>query len=231
MENESPIDWEDLRLKQLAAASKVIQQDELPSPISWIAGTDVAYDNHSDTIVAVVAVLEVSTLQCVESQSFIGKAVFPYKPGYFSFRELPPLLEAFQKLKQMPDLVICDGQGLAHPRRFGLACHLGVTLDIPTIGCGKSKLFGTYEATQLEATRGATATLFNGSAQREILGAVLRTQDNRNPVFVSVGHKISLPTACQWVLHCCPKYRLPETTRIADALGRVLLNDLQQNMS
>ncbi len=140
-------------------------------------------------------------------------ASFPYVPGLFSFRELPPVIQAFSQIKTTPQLVVCDGQGVAHPRRFGLACHLGVLYDMPTIGCGKTRLCGEYIEPAPE--RGSFSPLME---QTDIIGSVLRTQTNVKPIFVSVGHKISLPTANQIVLQLATKYRLPETTRQADQL-------------
>ena len=133
---------------------------------------------------------------------------------------MPPLLNAYNKLTIKPDLIVCDGHGLAHPRRFGLACHLGVILDIPTIGCGKTKLLGEFN--ELAEHRGATADLLDND---EVIGKVLRTQDNIKPVYVSIGHKVSLETAVEWVLKLTPKYRLPETTRQADQLVNKTLKE------
>lgn len=131
----------------------------------------------------------------------------------FSFRELPPLMKAFEKLQTVPQLIVCDGQGIAHPRRFGLASHVGLLYDIPAIGCGKTRLLGEYA--QPDSHRGACSPLLD---EGEIVGAVLRTQADTKPVFVSVGHGISLPTACEWITRLAPKYRLPETTRQVDQL-------------
>ncbi len=143
---------------------------------------------------------------------------FPYIPGLFSFRELPPIVKAFKQIKTSPQLVVCDGQGVAHPRRFGLASHLGVMFDIPTIGCGKTRLWGDFKEPSQE--RGACSLLVD---QEEIIGGVLRIQESIKPLFVSVGHRISLETACNWILKLCPQYRLPETTRQADQLVRKAL--------
>ena len=129
-------------------------------------------------------------------------------------------IKALAKLKNIPDLIICDGQGYAHPRRFGLACHLGVIFDIATIGCGKTRLLGEHELPG--ENRGDSAPLMD---QDEIIGSVLRTQTKIKPIYVSVGHKISLATACDWVLTFSPKYRLPETTRQADQVVRMALKN------
>jgi len=166
-------------------------------------------------------VLNALTLQVVETVVVEDIAIFPYIPGLFSFRELPSLIKAFDKLEHTPDLVVCDGQGLAHPRRFGLACHLGVVFDIPTIGCGKARLIG--EANEPGEKRGSFEPLIDSG---EIVGNVLRTQDGINPIYVSVGHRVSLGTACDWVLRLTPKYRLPETTRKADQAVNARLKEL-----
>ena len=198
---------------QLKLAKQVIKTNQLDT-INTIAGVDVAYDKHSDKLVAAVVVLDANTLEVIETASAKDIEQFPYIPGLFSFRELPPLIKAFEQLKHKVDLIVCDGQGYAHPRRFGLACHLGVLFDTPTIGCGKTKLLGEPQD-PLAAKRGNAVDLVDND---EVIGRELRTQDNIKPVFISIGHKIDLDTACEWLLKLSPKYRLPETTRQADQL-------------
>lgn len=207
-----PLNEQDALAIQTHLATKVISEDKMDS-INTIAGTDVAYDEKSNQLVAAITVLDAITHEIVESQSVVEAVKFPYIPGLFSFRELPPLLNAFEKLSIRPDLIVCDGHGIAHPRRFGLACHLGVTLSIPTIGCAKTKLIGDF--LPVEQARGQMSDLI---VNEEVVGKVLRTQHNVKPVFVSIGHKISLDAAVDWVLKLSPKYRLPETTRQADQL-------------
>jgi deoxyribonuclease V len=202
---------------QKELSKKVIADDRPGKSIRRIAGTDVEYEKHSDMIVGAIVTLDYETREVVEKVWHKMKATFPYVPGLFSFREMPPLLEAFKKLQEKPDVIICDAQGIAHPRRFGLACHLGITLDIPAIGCAKSRLYGTYQ--NLGPLRGDRADLWDENTGT-VIGKVLRTQDNVNPVFVSIGHNVSLETACQLVLHVTSSYRLPETTRLADACAR-----------
>lgn len=204
---------------QLKLSKRVKTKDEFHS-IHTIAGVDVAYNEQSSEVVGAITVLDAKTFDVLEIQTSIEPISFPYIPGLFSFREVPPLLNAYNKLTVTPDLIVCDGHGLAHPRRFGLACHLGVTLDIPTIGCGKTKLLGEFN--ELEKHRGATSALIDDD---EIIGKVLRTQDNIKPVYVSIGHKVSLDTAVEWVLKLTPKYRLPETTRQADQLVNKTLKE------
>ena len=199
--------------------SQVIITDEKPS-IHFIAGADVAYNELEQRMVGAMVVLDVGTLEVVDQAYHEMDITFPYVPGLFSFREVPPLVEAYKKLKVKPDLIVCDGHGVAHPKGVGMASHLGIELDVPTIGCAKSRLIGGYE--EVGSERGAYSSLMLGENE---IGRVLRTQDNIKPMFVSVGHKISLDTACEWVLKLCPKYRQPETTRKADALVRTVMKE------
>lgn len=201
--------------EQQRLAQKVIKKDRLPQKIRFVAGTDVAYDTNGENMVGAIVVLDADTLKVVESASHKMKINFPYVPGLFSFREIPPLLKAFEKLNTKPDLIVCDGHGIAHPKKIGMASHLGVVLDIPTIGCAKKRLVGAYDRSQLEKKRGAFLPMIEGG---ESLGVALRTQDKVKPMFVSIGHKVTLPTAIKWVLHLSKQYRLPETTRQADQL-------------
>jgi deoxyribonuclease V len=206
------------KLQQQHLRQLVLAQDELPDTIKTVAGVDVAYEKDSNRLVAAVAVLDATSLAVEQIVSHYGEATFPYVPGLFSFRELPAILLALAKLPIQPDLIVCDGQGLAHPRRFGLACHLGVVTGIPTIGCAKTRLLGEYEP--LAAHRGSYENLIDNG---EVIGRALRTQEGKNPVFVSVGHKVSLSTATEWVMRLAPTYRLPETTRAADHAVKALL--------
>lgn len=201
---------------------KIVKEDQLKE-VNYVAGVDVAYSEHSDKLIAAIVILEASSLRLVESVVVEDMVHFPYIPGLFSFREIPPLLKAFKQIKTPPQLIVCDGQGMAHPRRFGLASHLGVLFDIPTIGCGKTKLLGEFQ--DPEVKRGSSSLLVD---RGEVIGAVLRTQDNVKPIFVSIGHRISLATAREWILKLSPKYRLPETTRQADQLVNKVLAGLQR---
>ncbi|MDR0268830.1 deoxyribonuclease V [Paenibacillus sp.] len=202
---------------QQELARQVIHED-CKTPVHYVAGVDVAYSKYSGNLVAAVVILKSDSLELIESVTVEDTEQFPYVPGLFSFRELPPVIKAFEKLQITPQLVVCDGQGFAHPRRFGLASHLGVLLDIPTIGCGKTRLLGDF--TEPDLKRGAYASLID---QGEVIGSVLRTQEGIKPIFVSVGHRISLATAREWVLKLSPHYRLPETTRQADHLVKMTL--------
>lgn len=191
-------------------AGKVINEDML-NDIKYVAGVDVAYDEKIDKQIAAVVILDPNTLEVIETSIAEDVTHFPYIPGLFSFRELPSIAKALSNLKIRPDLIVCDGQGIAHPRRFGLASHLGILFDVPTIGCGKTRLHGHGEEPGIK--RGDYAPLIDNG---EIIGNALRTQDNVKPVYVSIGHRISLQTACDWILRLSPKHRLPETTRQAD---------------
>jgi deoxyribonuclease V len=205
-------------LLQQELATKVIKNDQF-NEIHLVAGVDVAYQKCSNRLVAAVVVLDADSLNIIETVTAEENVRFPYIAGLFSFRELPPLIKSFAKLNHAPDLIVCDGQGYAHPRRFGLACHLGVVFDVPTIGCGKTRLLGEHKQPGRE--RGSIAPLYDNG---EVIGSVLRTQTGINPIYVSIGHRIALTTACSWILKLSPKYRLPETTRSADQLVKAAIN-------
>ena len=177
-----------------------------------VAGLDVS--ERGDEARAAIVVLD-RDLRLVEEAVAATRVPFPYIPGLLSFREIPPLLEAWKKLRCRPDLVVVDGQGYAHPRRFGLACHLGVTLDVPSIGCGKTRLLGAYE--EPAPARGSWTPLEDAG---ETVGAALRTRTGARVVYVSVGHRISLAAAVEAVLAGAPRFRLPEPQRLADRLSK-----------
>lgn len=195
---------------QKESAKKIIQKDQF-NEVNFIAGVDVAYVKNSNHLVAAVVILETNTLKVIDHSVYKDIARFPYIPGLFSYRELPPLIKAYKNLKIKPDIIVVDGHGIAHPRRFGLACHLGLELNVPTIGCAKSKLIGKYQDPSVK--KGSQSNLTDNG---ETIGRVVRTQTNIKPVFVSIGHKISLESAVDWILKVSPNYRLPETTRLAD---------------
>ena len=194
---------------QRRLAGQVSQKNELGTP-RLIAGVDISAEGGSGQARGAVVVLSYPELELAEVRVALGKAGFPYVPGLLSFRESPLILAACEKLSLSPDLVLVDGQGVAHPRRLGIASHLGLLLDIPTIGCAKSRLWGQHEAVGEEA--GSTAELVD---KGEVIGAVLRTQVGKLPLYVSIGHKIDLSNAVQWVLRCCRSHRLPEPSRLA----------------
>ncbi|QMW07212.1 deoxyribonuclease V [Spirosoma foliorum] len=206
--------------------TKVIQTDQLPSSVRYVAGADVAYNELERRVVAGIVVMDAQTLEVVDQALHEDDVNFPYIPGLFSFREVPPLVEAYKKLSIKPDLIVCDGHGIAHPKGVGMACHLGIELNVPTIGCAKSRLVGFFEPVDLQ--RGSFSPLIWDS---QAVGIALRTQDAINPVFVSVGHKVSLETAREWVLRLTPQYRLPETTRAVDQLvNRVMKERTELNL-
>lgn len=190
------------------------------SKIEKIAGADVSY--YQNNMIAGVIIFEFPNLKIIESQSFISPVNFPYVPGLLTFREGPSLLEAFKKVKNEPDVILFDGQGIAHPRRMGIATHLGLFLDKPTIGCAKSRLSGKY--TSVGEKKGDYALLKEGE---EILGAVLRTRREVKPIFISPGHKINLPNSIEIVLKCIIKYRLPLPVREA----HIFVNQIRNNLT
>jgi deoxyribonuclease V len=178
--------------------------------IRTVAGADISFDKGSETVFAAFVVLRLPELEVVERAGVTTTATFPYVPGLLSFREVPPLLEAWAKLSVRPDALIADGQGLAHPRRFGLACHLGMVLDLPTVGCAKSILVGTHGPVG-EEPGDWTPLLHNG----EVVGAALRTRPRVTPVYVSVGNHCDLESGIALIRRCAGPTRVPETTRLA----------------
>lgn len=192
----------------------VIATDDLPHTIQRVAGVDVGFEDDGNTTRAAVAVLDYPGLELAETAIARLPTAFPYVPGLLSFREVPAVLAALERLQTPPDLLLCDGQGYAHPRRCGIACHLGILTGLPSIGVGKSRLLGRYA--EPDQAKGAWTPLED---RGETIGAVLRTRAGIQPLYVSIGHRISLATALDWVLRCTPRYRLPETTRQAHRLA------------
>ncbi|MEN8177200.1 MAG: deoxyribonuclease V [Pseudomonadota bacterium] len=201
------------RALQLDLQSKVVTRDRFNKP-QTVAGVDVGFEAQGTITRAAVVVLSFPELIPLDQAVSRQPTRFPYVPGLLSFREIPAILEAMQMLRQPPDMLLCDGQGLAHPRRFGLACHLGLLTDIPSIGVAKSRLIGTHG--DLSEIKGSWVPLMD---KEEIIGAVLRTRSRVNPVYISVGHRISLESAIQYVLACTTRFKLPETTRAAHNLA------------
>lgn len=201
------------RQLQQSLAHKVVLTDQLPD-IRYVAGTDVGFEDKGKTTRAAIAVLSFPQLALIDYAISRRPTTFPYVPGYLSFRECPALLQALEALRTTPDLILCDGQGIAHPRRFGIACHLGVLTGIPSIGVAKSRLTGSHE--QPGDSRGDWQPLLD---KNEVIGAVLRSRSGVKPLYISSGHKVSLQTAIELTLACTPRYRLPETTRWADGLA------------
>ena len=189
-----------------------VDQSPLESPVNLIAGTDCAFIDDGRTILAVAVLCGVRSMEVLAWRSVALPCTFPYVPGLLSFREAPAVIAALRSLPDQPDLLMCDGQGLSHPRRLGLATHVGLWLDIPTIGAAKSRLCGEYRQPGL--ARGSRTQLRHAGL---VVGSVVRTAHGVRPMFVSVGHRISLPQAIRWVLRGARGYRLPEPTRQAHA--------------
>lgn len=203
---------------QVRLRERVERADRL-GPVRRVAGVDVGFEDDGRVTRAAVAVLGYPGLALVERAIVRVPTRFPYVPGLLSFREVPAVLAAFEQLRTAPDLILYDGQGIAHPRRFGIASHVGLLLDCPSIGVAKSRLVGAHRMPA--DRRGAWAPLVDAGETRgtETIGAVLRTRKGVKPLYVSIGHRVSLETAVRWTLACCTKYRLPETTRWAHRLA------------
>jgi deoxyribonuclease V len=211
---EWPSDTAEARSVQERLRGRVVTADRL-GRVRTVAGIDVGYERRGRLARAAAVVLDFPALTLREQAVARTPSRFPYVPGLLSFREIPAVLAVLKKLHTIPDLILCDGQGYAHPRRFGLACHLGVLLDVPTIGVAKSRLIGEPRC-PLTMAKGSRVPLVDAG---EVIGAVLRTRAGVKPLYVSVGHRVSLETAIDYVLACCPRYRLPETTRFAHRLA------------
>lgn len=192
---------------------EVIAVDRFSS-IDFVAGVDVGFEQRGAVTRAAVAVLKFPELTLQEYAIARRPTEFPYIPGLLSFREIPAVLDAMERLKRLPDLILCDGQGRAHPRRFGIACHLGVLTDLPSIGVAKSRLVGTHAP--LKEDKGSRQALFD---KDEVIGIVLRSRQGVRPLYISVGHRIALDTAVEYVLRCITRFRLPETTRASHKLA------------
>jgi len=198
---------------QKQIAKQVIVENGVET-VRSVAGVDVGFEKHRDIAHAAVAVLRYPTLELQEYATAQGPSSFPYVPGLLSFREIPIILKALEKLKQQPDVILCDGQGIAHPRRLGIASHLGVITGWPTIGVAKKCLIGTYES--VPDRKGEWVPLAEGD---DVIGAVLRTRKGVRPLYVSVGHKVSLEVAIAYVMRCVTRFRLPEAIRWAHRLA------------
>ena len=192
---------------------RVITTDQFET-ITTVAGIDAGFEQEGTITRAAVVVLKLPELTLLEQAIAYRPTTFPYVPSLLSFREMPTVLDALTQLTLEPDLIVCDGAGIAHPRRLGIASHLGILINKPTIGVAKSRLLGTHN--ELPPEKGAWVPLMD---QGETIGAVLRSRTGTKPLYVSPGYRISLNTAVDYVLQCTPKYRLPETTRLADRLA------------
>lgn len=197
-------------------AGRIIREDEL-GEVRHVAGVDMAINETNGLARAAVVLMNYPTLEVVEQHVYEEPIRMPYIPGLLSFREAPCVIGAFRQLRQLPDLVMVDGMGIAHPRRIGIASHLGLWLDLPTIGCGKSLFVGHYNKEALGEEAGSWVPLIH---KKEVIGAMVRTRTRVNPMIISIGHKISLDTSIKYVLACSKGYRLPEPTRQADKLSK-----------
>jgi len=213
--NEWPTSVAEARLVQQQLRHRVIATGSLLGP-RWIAGVDIHVAPATGLTWGAIALLEMPGLELVQSVLAAVPTSFPYVPGYLSFREIPAALEALALLEHAPDLLMVDGHGIAHPRRLGIAAHLGVLTDLPAIGVAKSRLFGKHEPPPLP--RGGRVPL---TIKGETIGVVLRSRDGTRPLYISVGHRISLDNAVDLVLATLTRYRLPEPTRVADKLSRM----------
>ena len=194
---------------QRELAGAIVTTGEV-SHVRFIGGADISVPRGSRTARTAIVILGYPGLELIEVKSLVSELNFPYIPGLLSFREVPPILELFAKLHNKPDLLVVDGQGIAHPRRLGIASHLGLWLDIPTIGCAKSRLCGTHDEIGTEA--GSRTGLKDGE---EVIGEVFRSRAGSKPLYISSGHKISLENSVQWIISSTRGYRLPETSRLA----------------
>jgi len=215
----SPLHEWDISVAEAIALQKrladQVECDDRLGPVERVAGVDVGYDKARGVARAAVVVVETATLETVDTAVAEQPTAFPYVPGLLSFRELPAAIDALERLTVPPDVLLCDGHGFAHPRRFGIASHLGVFFDIPSIGVAKSRLVGEADVPGPE--RGDRAPL---TQKGEVIGAVLRTRAGVSPLYISIGHRICLETAVRIVLACTTRFRLPETTRRADRLSK-----------
>lgn len=206
--------------KHLASA---VSCKSAAGPFRFIAGLDAAFSPDGKRCIAGVVLWNLQDQQVVEEHTAFRPLVFPYVSGLLSFREVPALLAALRKLRRTPDVLMCDGQGVAHPRRIGIASHVGVLCRMPSVGCAKSRLIGTHE--EVSVKRGSSVVLLD---RDETIGEVVRTQDGINPLFVSVGHLVDQAQARKLVLRCATRYRLPEPTRLADKLVARVKRELKE---
>ncbi len=209
--------WDVTPREAIAIQQQLRQQVRLencPGEVCRVAGVDVGFEQRNTVTRAAVAVLSFPGLELQEYAIARQPTRFPYVPGLLSFREAPAVLEALEKLEQLPDLLLCDGQGIAHPRRFGIACHLGVLTGIPSIGVAKTRLVGCHD--EVPEERGSRVPLYDKS---EIIGVVLRSRRGVKPLYISPGHCVTLEMAMHYVMACLTRFRLPETTRWAHRLA------------
>ncbi len=202
-----------------------VRIEPLPNRIKVIGASDISYSRHSDVLIAVILSFRWPSLDLIESAHHVCKTAFPYVPGLLAFREVPPLIEAYRKMRQKPDILLCDGQGIAHPRKFGLAAHLGLCLGIPTVGCAKSRLCGEHESLTLRKGF-SKPLLLNG----EQVGLVFCSRDGVKPIYLSPGHLADIASSKRLVSRCLRRFRIPEPLRLAHIEAnrvRLALRDLR----
>lgn len=186
--------------------------------INYIAGCDISMNRFATTVYAGFVVLSFPELELITHSVIKDIVTFPYIPGLLSFREIPSLLKAWKKLQKKPDLVMVDGVGIAHPRRLGIASHLGIALDTPTIGCAKSVLIGRYEE---PSTQSGSIAYMHDPSTNDVIGAAVRTKQNIKPIYISPGHKITLEESVHIALQCVKQHRIPEPTRLAHQIVNI----------
>ncbi len=217
MQLHHPHSW-DLSPREAIALQRelagLVEREDRFDPPARVAGIDVGFEVGGAVTRAAVVVLDFATLEPIEHAVARRPTTFPYVPGLLSFREAPAVIDALERLERLPDLLLCDGQGIAHPRRFGIACHLGVLTDLPAVGVAKSRLIGVHG--EVPEERGAWAPLTDGD---EVIGAVLRSRAGVKPLYVSGGHRVGLESALKLTMACVTRYRLPETTRRSHRLA------------
>lgn len=199
---------EAIALQKTLAAQVRIQP--LPTGLKIIAAADISYSRHTELLIAVIVSLRWPGFDLIESVHYVSRVAFPYVPGLLSFREVPPLIGAYRKIRQKPDVLLCDGQGIAHPRKLGFAAHLGLCLGIPTVGCAKSRLCGDHESLTLR--KGSSKPLFVNGEQ---LGLVLCSRDGVKPIYISPGHLSDIASSKRLIKRCLRRYRIPEPLRLA----------------
>ncbi len=212
------VDYKTAVALQTELCERLVLADGISGDIRIVAGADISCTKGDDRVYAAVVLLDAATLDVIEEATYSGRTSIPYIPGLLSFREGPALLQAFGKLRNRPDVILFDGHGIAHPRGFGLASHMGLILDVPSVGCAKTRLVGAFR--EPGEKRGQQSPLVY---KEKRIGAVVRTKDRVKPVFVSQGHRVSLERAVEIVLRCAPRYRIPEPIRRA----HILVNKLR----
>lgn len=224
-----PIDYNQLTPEQAIALQREMREriklQPLNKTVRTVGGTDISFNKYSDTVYAGIVLLSYPDMQVIHSATAIATVTFPYVPGLLAFREVPALLQVWNKLEIKPDVLVLDGHGIAHPRRMGIASHFGLIADVPTIGCGKTRLTGRFGP--LAEPKFSTSDLID---KGEVIGTVIRTKVKCNPVFVSPGHNITMSESVEIIKNCTGKYRIPEPTRLTHLLvNQVRIRENEKN--